>query len=312
MRIIRHKEELNGQSVVATIGFFDGVHQGHRFLIEEVKKQGIKNGLPSAVITFPQHPRVVLQKDYQPKLLNSFGEKMEHLSETGIDYCIIIDFTLEFSRLTAKEFLQEILAGNWLVKILLTGYDHCFGYNREEGFEQYFLYGKECGMNVIKADPYAEKQFVVSSSGIRRELAQGNVEQASRYLTYPYQITGKIINGRKVGRKLGFPTANIRMKEPFKEIPAMGVYAVKVSREGRCHNGMLYIGSRPTLNDGGAVSMEVNLFDFNEDLYNNELTVSFFYYIRKDIKFESLEALREQLEKDRGTAQKLLEHGRVL
>jgi riboflavin kinase/FMN adenylyltransferase len=308
MRIIRHKEELNGQPVVATVGFFDGVHQGHRYLIEEVRKQGFKCGLPSAVITFPQHPRAVLQQDYQPRLLNSFDEKLERLAETGIDYCIVIDFTPAFSRLTAKDFLQKTLAGEWLVKILLAGYDHSFGYNREEGFEQYFIYGKECGIEVIKAASYAG----VSSSGIRRELALGNVEKAARYLTYPYRIKGKIISGKQLGRRLGFPTANIRLEESFKELPAAGVYAVKVSREGDCHNGLLYIGTRPTLDDGDEISMEVNLFDFSDDLYNNELTVSFFYHIRTDRKFGSLDALREQLEKDRDTAKQLLaRHGRV-
>ena len=167
MIVVRDTETLKGKKLVATIGFFDGVHLGHRFLIHELKQVAETAGLPSAVITFPEHPRAVLHTDYQPKLLNSFEEKLKHLASTGIDYCIVLDFTLELSRLTAKEFITTVLADRLHVDTLLIGYDHRFGHNREDGFEQYVTYGKACGIRVIKASQYSEGEAAVSSSEIR-------------------------------------------------------------------------------------------------------------------------------------------------
>ena len=167
MIVVRDTETLKGKRLVATIGFFDGVHLGHRFLIHELKQVAEAAGLPSAVITFPEHPRAVLHADYQPKLLNSFEEKLKHLASTGIDYCIVLDFTLELSRLTAKEFITTVLADRLHVDTLLIGYDIRFGHNREDGFEQYVTYGEACDMRVIKASQYSEGEAAVSSSEIR-------------------------------------------------------------------------------------------------------------------------------------------------
>lgn len=297
---------MKGKKLAATIGFFDGVHLGHRFLINELKETAKARNLPSAVITFPEHPRAVLHADYQPKLLNSFDEKLEQLASTGIDYCIVLDFTVELSRLTAQEFITTVLADKLHVEVLLIGYDHRFGHDRKDGFEQYVTYGAACGMDVVKASPYDDGQTAVSSSEIRKLLTECQVEKADKLLTYPYQLRGTIVNGYKVGRKLGFPTANIQVDEPFKIVPGIGVYAVRVYLKGERYKGMLYIGDRPTLNNGSNITLEVNILDFSGDIYNNEITVAFIYYVREDIKFGSLEELKEQLARDRETVNKLL------
>lgn len=306
MIIVRNTNMPKEVKLVATIGFFDGVHLGHRYLIGELKQLAQSLGLPSAVITFPEHPRAVLHSDYQPKLLNSFEEKLEHLASTGVDYCIVLDFTYELSLLTANEFITQMLAEKLHVNTLLIGYDHRFGHNREDGFEQYVTYGKACKMQVVKASRYTEDEAAVSSSEIRRMLSICQVEDAAHLLTYPYQIKGSIVNGYKVGRKLGFPTANIQVDEPFKIIPGIGVYAVWVYLDDKRYKGMLYIGDRPTLNNGSNITLEVNILDFSGDIYNKELTVAFIHHVRGDVKFNSLDELIVQLKHDRETVDKLL------
>ena len=306
MILIQDTTLLQGKKVVATIGFFDGVHLGHRFLIEELKQIGRQTGLPTAVITFSNHPRSVLQTDYQPKLLNAFEEKVNQLATAGIDYCVVLEFTLELAQLTAQAFISTVLAKQLQVDTLLIGYDHRFGRNREDGFEQYKQYGAEYGIKVLKATQYSEGEASISSSEIRRLLATSHVEEAARLLTYPYRIKGHIVSGYKVGRKLGFPTANIQVDEPYKIIPGTGVYAVWVYWEDKRYKGMLHIGNRPTLENGDHITLEVHILDFDEDIYNNEITVSFIHHIRGNVKFDSLTDLVEQLQKDRETVNQLL------
>ena len=306
MIIIQDTAILQGKKVVATIGFFDGVHVGHRFLIDELKQIGKKIGLPTAVITFSNHPRSVLQSDYQPKLLNVAEEKLKQLETTGIDYCIVLNFTPDLAKQTAQTFISTVLAQQLQVDTLLIGYDHRFGHNREDGFEQYKQYGAEYGMKVLKASQYSEGEASISSSEIRRLLTTGHVEKAAQLLTYPYQLKGHIVSGYKVGRKLGFPTANIQVDEPYKIIPNTGVYAVWVYVADKRYKGMLHIGNRPTLDNGDHITLEVNILDFNEDIYNNEITVAFIHHIRENVKFNSIEELIEQLKKDRETINQLL------
>lgn len=294
------------QPIAATIGFFDGVHAGHRFLIGELKKVAAERGLPSAVITFPEHPRAVLHADYQPKLLNSFGEKVEQLATTGIDYCIVLPFTAELSQLSAQAFMADVLCRQFNVRTLLTGYDHRFGHNRADGFEQYVGYGKACGLEVLRATVFKGDAPHISSSEIRKELAAGKVEQARALLTYPYRLKGTVVSGYQVGRTIGFPTANIRVNEPFKVIPGKGVYAVRVRLEGKEYKGMLYIGCRPTVNNDEGISLEVNILNFSGDIYNREIEVTFEHYVRNDIKFQSLDELKQQLTNDRETVVALL------
>lgn len=302
MKVIYDRNEWKEKEIVATIGFFDGVHPGHRFLLREMLELAKVRKLPSAVITFPVHPRIVLQSDYQPKLLNSFDEKLELLSKTGIDYVIVMDFTPALAALTAQTFITDVLSAQWHVSTLLIGHDHRFGHQRAEGFEQYVAYGRACGMEIVKATSYSEKGVAVSSSAIRRLIERGDVETASHLLGYYYRLKGHVVGGHKVGRLIGFPTANIAVDEKFKVIPQSGSYAVWIKVDNKRYKGMLYIGSRPTVNNGNNLSIEVNIFDFSADIYNQPITVEFVKFIREDMKFNSLDELREQMEADRCAA----------
>lgn len=305
MRVIHDTQAITEPGVMATIGFFDGVHLGHRFLIDEVKAAAAQRGLPSAVITFPTHPRSVLQQAYQPRLLNSFADKLRLLATTGVDYCIVLDFTEALSQLSAEAFLR-ILATQWRVKGLVIGYDHRFGHDRRDGFEQYVEYGQRWGIEILKAAAFDAGHTAVSSSEIRRLLQEGKVERAAQLLTYAYHISGRIVSGYKVGRTLGFPTANIQPDDPMQLLPGIGVYAVWVEVAGQRYKGMLYIGSRPTLDNGTQLSIEVHILHFSGDIYNDPIRVSFAHFVRGDEKFDSLEALKAQLMRDREVVDQLL------
>ena len=277
-----------GGSFVGTIGFFDGVHIGHRHLIKHVRETAKKEGLPSAVITFPVHPRKVLQADYQPALLCGYDEKIEQLATTGIDYCISLPFTADLSKLSAEDFMQQILKNDIGLHTLIVGYDHRFGRNREDGFAEYEKIGEDIGMKVIKGEEYQQNGESVSSTKIRNILHEGDIEKANFLLSYNYTLSGKIVEGYQVGRTIGFPTANIRSWERFKVIPKLGVYAVLVHIRDIIYEGMLYIGKRPTLHDDPEVSVEVNIFNFNGDLYDQSLKVEFIDFIRGDSKFTAV------------------------
>lgn len=307
MIVSKGTDGLNTEGLVATIGFFDGVHRGHRFLIDELKGIAAERGLASAVITFAAHPRTVLQPGFHPNLLNTPEEKLSRLESTGIDHCIVLDFSLELSRLSAEEFITQILKERLNIKVLLIGYDHRFGHDRTDGFEEYVAYGAACGIEVIKSSPFEAGEVTISSSYIRDRLLDGQIEEAAKLLSYPYSLTGHIVDGYKVGRKLGFPTANIEVDNPDKIIPAIGVYAVWVYVEDERHKGMLYIGDRPTLQNGNQITMEVNILNFDRNIYNNQITVEFISYIRGDYKFNSLEELKDQLVIDRDMVSSVLD-----
>jgi riboflavin kinase/FMN adenylyltransferase len=287
------------------MGFFDGVHTGHCYLIEQVEAEAAKRGMPSAVITFPVHPRKVLNKTYQPALLCGYDEKIERLAGTGVDYCVVLDFTAGISQLTAKEFMLDILKNRLGVNTLMIGYDHRFGYNRAEGFADYAGYGKEMGLSVLQAEEMSLSEHI-SSSRIRRLLSTGNVMKAAQLLGYNYTISGKIVEGFHIGRTIGFPTANIKIWEDFKVVPAFGVYAVQVHVGNTTCGGMLYIGKRPTLQSSDDINLEVNIFDFDGDLYNQSLTVEFIDFVRADKKFPDIDALKYQIAKDKEDVQEIL------
>jgi len=314
--------------IAATVGFFDGVHRGHRFLLDELKRLAAVRGLKSAVITFPAHPRIVLRSDYQPELLNAYEEKLELLADTGIDYITVMDFTPELAEYTAERFIKEMLYERLNVKMLLTGYDHRFGHLRSEGFEQYLHYGRDCGVEIVKASQYTAEGTYVSSSAVRRLLSVGDVSGAASLLGYRYRLTGKVVEGNGIGRSLGFPTANIAVNEMFKIIPKNGSYAVLVYTGGKRYEGMCYIGSRPTIGgegfrgyrfqgsmfqsskgflegsegSGAGRSVEVNIFGLNGDIYGETLTVEFVAFIREETKYGSTEALVEALQRDKEQA----------
>lgn len=294
---------------VATIGFFDGVHRGHRYLIEQVREAAAVRGLASSVVTFPVHPRKVMQADYHPELLTTCNEKVALLAEIGIDYCIMLDFTPDIARLSAKEFIT-VLKEQYRIQVLVIGYDHRFGHNRSEGFDDYVRYGQELGMEVLLARAYSyikdEAEVAVSSSAIRRLLHEGDVSDAAEYLGYDFFLDGTVINGYRVGRKIGFPTANLRVDDPDKLVPADGVYAVHVLFGGREYGGMLSIGYRPTLNNGPERSIEVHIFDFNADAYHQPMRLSFVRRTRPELKFDTIDELIARLHQDEAEIKAIL------
>ena len=305
MNIIRDTHPQALAPSVATIGFFDGVHLGHRHLINQVKMAASLNGWCSSIITFPVHPRQVIQSNYQPSLLSSPEEKVELLGTTGIDNCILLPFTRELSQLTAWEFMQ-LLYDNYKVRMLVIGYDHRFGHNRAETFEDYCRYGRELGIHIMQATAYTQEQDKVSSSAIRRALLSGEVSTATKYLGYPYFLQGTIVGGYQVGRKIGFPTANLRVDFSNKLIPSVGVYAVYVYVNGQKYKGMLNIGHRPTLNNGTDLSIEVHILDFEGDIYHQPMRIEFIDFLRAEAKFQSTEELALQIRKDKDAALLLL------
>ncbi|MBR5204030.1 MAG: bifunctional riboflavin kinase/FAD synthetase [Bacteroidaceae bacterium] len=301
MNIIRDTHPQALAPSVATIGFFDGVHLGHRHLINQVKMAASLNGWCSSIITFPVHPRQVIQSNYQPSLLSSPEEKVELLGTTGIDNCILLPFTRELSQLTAREFMQ-LLYDNYKVRMLVIGYDHRFGHNRAETFEDYCRYGRELGIHIMQATAYTQEQDKVSSSAIRRALLSGEISTATKYLGYNYFMQGTIVSGYQVGRKIGFPTANLQVDFSNKLIPAIGVYAVRVSVNGQNYKGMLNIGHRPTINNGTDLSIEVHILDFEGDIYNQPMRIEFVDFLRPEAKFQSVDELVLQIQKDKETA----------
>lgn len=294
--------------LVATIGFFDGVHRGHRFLIDCVIEEAQRSGMSSAVITFDRHPREVLQTDYLPDLLSTLDEKLLLLSKTHVDNTVVLHFDASLAALTAHDFMRDVLQGQLKVRKLIIGYDNRFGHNRSEGFDDYVRYGKELGIEVIRADAFLPDDVRVSSSVIRTCLREGRVEDANRLLGYDYTIESRIVSGYQNGRKMGFPTANLDVTRCQQLLPASGVYAVLVRLKDSVgwKRGMMNIGHRPTFN-GRTTSMEVNLFNFSGDLYGQELLVSFISKIRDERKFDSIDALAEQLQHDKVQINKLFD-----
>ena len=377
--------------VVATIGFFDGVHLGHRYLINKVMETAHAHAQQSMVITFDRHPREVLQSDYQPQMLTTLNTKLRLLHETGVDRVEVLHFTRQLAALSARQFMAQVLKERLGVTTLVIGYDHRFGHNRAEGFDDYVRYGKELGIEVVQSfeltiafsevsnassevsNVFSEVSNVsseasnasskvsnvssevassveessskacsfvgkfgmhVSSSAIRRLLKEGNVSRASLFLDRPHTITGCVTHGFAEGRKMGFPTANLDTTGYPLLIPANGVYGVWVkigcadAVMGKCevpslvgcipglpnpimddHDGwlpaMLNIGTRPTF-DGSTTTIEANIFDFNDDIYGQPMTIAFCFRLRNEQRFDSVEALEEQLHKDRKEIEKML------
>ncbi len=284
----------------ATVGFFDGVHAGHRFLIEELKKNAGIRGLKTLIVTFATHPRKVLHNAFQPQLLTSHEEKMALLQSTGVDRVEVLNFTTDMAQLSAGEFMHQVLATDLKVRLLLVGHDHRFGHNREDGFPEYVLYGKEAGIEVLQASRYSTpNQDHISSSTIRRLIQSGSIDAANSLLGYAYEFSGYVVSGYQVGRKIGFPTANLRVEPLEKLIPGLGVYAVEVIWKNQSFKGMMNIGVRPTIDNTQRLSIEVHIFDFQEDIYHQLVQVRFLYKIRDEKKFDSLEQLILQLEEDK-------------
>ena len=291
----------SSENTAITIGTFDGVHIGHRRILERLINNAKKNGNKSMVLTFFPHPRMVLQKDSEIKLLNTLVEKQEILKGMGLDYLIVHPFTKEFSRLTALEFVRDLLVNQLRVKSVVIGYDHRFGRNRNASIQELKGFGNSYDFQVEEIPAQEIDDVSVSSTKIRNALLNGDIVTANSYLGYDYMLTGTIIQGKGLGKDLGFPTANLHIKEPFKLIPQNGVYIVHCPFNGQNAKGMMNIGFNPTVK-GTTQSIEVHLFDVNQNLYDKELQVRFVKKIRDEHKFDSLEALRTQLQIDKNVA----------
>ena len=301
-----HHHLADNTPYVATIGFFDGVHRGHQYLISRLMEQAAAAGMPSMVITFDRHPREVLGSNYQPRMLSTLSEKLQRLRQTGVDRCEVLSFTPQLAALTAREFMQHVLKEQLNVGKLYIGYDNRFGHNREEGFDDYVRYGREMGIEVIHNDAFQLNQVNISSSVVRSFLDEGEVELANQCLGYKYTVEGGVVDGVHEGRKMGFPTANIEPSYALKLIPAPGVYAVKVRVEGTDEwlSGMMNIGTRPTFGEN-KLSLEVHILHFSGNLYGRTLAVSFVKRLRAERRFSSPSALRNQLIRDEQAVEEL-------
>jgi len=284
---------------VVTIGTFDGVHIGHQAIFNKMKEEAAKIGGETVVITFYPHPRIVLGLDNsQLRFINRQSKKIELLEKAGIGHLIIINFTKEFSLKSSDEFIKSLVIEKIKPAIIVIGYDHHFGKNREGNFELLDSYSKEYGFKLIQVPAQSFDEITVSSSKIRKLLEAGNVKEANALLGYIYSITGKVVRGKSIGKDIGFPTANIETGDEYKLIAAVGVYACLIEYKGKTYKGMSNIGFRPTI-DHGALTIEVNIFDFDQQIYGEEITISFVERLRNEKKFESLGALVEQLHKDK-------------
>lgn len=309
MTIYRDFSEIKG-SYTACIGFFDGVHKGHRFLLEHLQKEARLTNTLSAVISFANHPRKLIQPDFQLHLINTLDEKIANLSSTGIDACFLLDFTEDIRNLSAREFICDFLSAKMHVTKLLIGYDHRFGRDRAEGFEDYVRYGRSCGMEVVQEPVFndgTDRNY--SSSEVRRNLISGNIAEATSILGQYYKLEGVVIHGHQLGRKLGFPTANLNPFEKDKIIPSNGVYAAKVQLEnGDSFPSMVNIGFRPTVDsEMNRLSVEAHLIGFEGDLYDQSITISFIERIRDERKMSSIEELKKQLSMDCKTSLQIIE-----
>ena len=299
------KDESEKLKSVATIGSFDGVHRGHRSLLSQVRGIADERGMQAMAITFGTSPRRVLGMDDSPQL-TSVKERTTLLRQCGMDEVAVLDFTRSMAEMTARDFMQQVLSDELHVAVLVIGYDHRFGHNRAETFEDYCRYGRELGIHIMQATAYTQEQDKVSSSTIRRALLSGEISTATKYMGYNYFMQGTIVSGYQVGRKIGFPTANLRVDFPNKLIPSIGVYAVRVQVAGQQWKGMLSIGYRPTINNGNDLRIEVHILDFQGDIYNQKMGLEFIEFLRPEIKFDSVDELIAQMHKDKEETIKVL------
>lgn len=288
---------------VGTIGFFDGVHRGHRALLTEVVRIARATERQAVVVTFARHPRLVLDPTFAPALLLSDEERIARLATTGVDHVVVLDFDAKMAGLTAREFMQSVLCDTLAMCHLLIGHDHRFGRNRSEHFEDYKTYGQAMQMEVTQITPYIWEGQTPSSSLIRSLLSDGKVAEANALLDYHYTLSGMVVKGRQIGRTIGFPTANVQVQDALRLVPAPGVYVVRTNRG----DGVMNIGNRPTFTDQPTWrTIEVHLLDTSADLYDTKLEVALLAYLRTEQRFENIEALRRQIAQDCTKARTLL------
>ena len=294
------KFNSNTQSVI-TIGTFDGVHIGHREIVQRLVGSAKELGLVSVLLTFFPHPRMVLQKNSDIKLINTLAEKKQLLEDNGLDYFVVEPFTYEFSRLTALQYVRDILVGQLKAKKIIIGYDHRFGRNRNADIQDLKKYGVEFGFEVEEISAQQLDEVSVSSTKIRKALAKGDIHTANTYLGYPFTITGTVTKGKALGRTIGYPTANLHVPQTYKLIPKNGVYVVKAIIHNTITYGITSIGTNPTVG-GTAKSIETFFLDTNADLYDKQLQLQFLQHIREEATFKDLEDLKKAIQKDEAFA----------
>lgn len=307
MKVHTNLNNFDASNPVLTIGTFDGVHLGHQKVISRLKEFAHKHNGESVIFTFYPHPRLITStKETNLRLLTTLEEKKNLFQKYGIDHLVIYPFTKEFSELTYTEFVEQILVKKIHTHCLVVGYDHRFGKNREGGFDYLKKCAAKFNFKLEKLDALSVNEENVSSTKIREALQIGDIKKANHYFGYEFTLHGTVVSGKQLGRKLGFPTANIETSDKHKIIPGYGVFAVKVFINGKHLKGMLNIGTRPTFNkNADNRSIEVNIFDFSEDIYGKEIILNFVDKIRDEQKFDGIEMLVEQLKKDRVSALKI-------
>lgn len=286
------------KKTIVTIGTFDGVHIGHKKVLQKLHNLAIEKDAESVLLTFFPHPRMVLQQDLNIKLLNTIEEKKHLISEFKLDHLIIHPFDLEFSRLTAEDFVKTILVDQLNICSIIIGYDHRFGRNRTATIDDLIEFGTKYNFDVQQITAKEIDEIAISSTKIRNTLLEGDIETANTFLGYNYTLSGLVIEGKKIGRTLNFPTANIKIDEEYKLIPQNGVYIVSVEMNKSTYFGMMNIGTNPTISNSNQ-SIEVHIFDFNQSIYNQNIKICFLERIRDEEKYASLDELKKQLEKDK-------------
>lgn len=307
MKIYNNIDEFKPvKNAVVTIGTFDGVHLGHRKIIERIKELAKACDGETVILTFFPHPRMILHPEDQAlKMINTMDEKAHLLEQLGVDHLIITPFSRDFSNQTAEEYIRDILVDKIGTKKIVIGYDHRFGKDRQGGLSELQDLAPVYGFEVIEIPEQDIHDVAVSSTRIRKALQNDEIELANEFLGYPFFVSGKVTRGDQIGRTIGYPTANILIEETYKLIPADGIFAVKVQLSGQEYKGMGYIGHRPTIN-GMTRNIEVNLFDFDQDIYTQNIRMELLHFVRGDIKFESLEQLQKQLGQDKKDVLSLL------
>ena len=293
-------------ALAVTTGFFDGIHCGHQAVVRQLLREAHASGLPSCVATYHPHPRVVLGKDSGLQLLTCFEEKQARLSALGVEHIVVIPFTKELAALEAKVFFEQYLVNSLNVRVLVVGYDHNIGKNAAADFDAIKMLGNAYGVKVTQVRACTQNEVEVSSTKIRGALKNGDVAAANAMLGYEYSLYGQVVDGSRIGRQIGFPTANIFSECALKMLPKNGAYAVRVTLDGKPYGGMLNVGTRPTINSGERHSAEVHIFDFSHDIYGKKITVAFVERLRDERKMESLEELKAQLCKDERAARAIL------
>lgn len=306
MKIIGSDTQLEPGTTIATIGMFDGVHLGHATLLDFLKEQARQRGLKSAVVTFAQHPQAVLHPEAGIKMIMTVDDKLKLIARHGIDCTVLLDFTRELSLLDSSRFI-ELLRDRYGVAALVAGYDHHFGHNKQETFADYVRHGRELGVDIVKAPEYLGAYAPVSSSIIRKLIASGKVDDAMHCMGHPYSLAGKVVHGFHNGSGIGFPTANVGELDPTLILPHRGAYAVMVDVAGKHLKGMVNVGVRPTMHNGHRLSIEVNIFDFDGDIYGMPIKLEYIKFLRLEFKLGSIEELRAQLTRDRAQSVKILD-----